>query len=73
MDTNTDYENYGAKRATAGRPFEGGNRIINKYSLEIIRKKLGALVFDCNWRKKIKKLGALVFDLRGHPVNLVRI
>ena len=42
MDTNTDYENYGgAKRATAGRPFEGGNRIINKYSLEIIRKKLG--------------------------------
>ena len=35
MDTNTDYENYGAKRATAGRPFEGGNRVINKNSFNL--------------------------------------
>ena len=32
MDTNTDYENYGVKRATAGRPLEGGNQVINKYN-----------------------------------------
>ena len=66
-------KNYGAKRATAAGPLEGGNRVINKYSFNLRKKKLGVLVFECNWRKKIIKLGALVFDLHGHPVNLVRI